>query len=181
MNAANGTVHRANIFAQLPPPNPAGIPEQKQDELTNSQVLKAMKATDHPSARHGSTPKRPNDSYSRPLITTQRKPIPSAVKDVIILMKAVEEYNEFARQDMRNLQELENCLKESGEANEPAEMARPIGGAEKRRPSVPHAQSSSLNISLSSGTRDVPMGGGTMPPVGGSSNINLSRDPRLRR
>jgi hypothetical protein len=98
-------------------------------------------------------------------------------------MRALEEYNEHARGEMRELSRQSQALDESGEAHAPAELAQDAEQNE-RRTSAPDLRR--LNVA-SPVTSDVDMGGMDRRPVGKSarggvsSSVNLSRDPRLRR
>ncbi|KAF2421185.1 hypothetical protein EJ08DRAFT_702070 [Tothia fuscella] len=175
---------RANIFAQLPAPTPSDIPTKHVDELSSPRLQNLLDAKPENGQRLDVMPKRPNEPYSQPLVTSQRKPMSSQTKDVLVLMKALEVYNEFARQEMRALLEEENRLRESGGGNVVVER---VGRALRREAMGGVISGPSRGRGMGTGG-DANMGGvgvggvsnsSTFP--GTASNVNLSRDPRLRR
>jgi hypothetical protein len=97
-------------------------------------------------------------------------------------MRALEDYNEYARGEMRELNRRSQRLDETGEAHVPAELVQEVE-KDERRQSAPEL--GGLKIA-SPTTLDVDMGGMAWTAGGSASgaipaSVNLSRDPRLRR
>jgi hypothetical protein len=181
-NYAHG---RANILAQLPSPQATESIEgaARVSELTDTvaQALEGCASLFSP--RLIKAPKRPNDVYNSLLRTTQKAPIPPQTRAIITVMRALEDYNEHARAEMRELNRQSQRLDESGEAHVPAELVQEPEGDERRK-SVPESDGlqSTNRLALDVGMEFThKVGGSASAGTVVPSSVNLSRDPRLRR
>jgi hypothetical protein len=194
---SNADRHRANIIAQAYPSKDAADTEEpwSTDLLDEEAAAALLRKLQSPWIRHkshstGHGPKRIGETYTNFLPTGQRRPIRPTLRRLVEATKALEHYNEYARQQLRKLDEEKQRLDVSGMSNDkmPAVStrfppSRPTAITIHQTPTTPITPIIPMMPSIAPSVAPAlpPAGRDQMPAdLRGGSVIDRSRDPRLR-